>query len=754
MNFKPRFPHDLDDDSAPVDYTCVSSVSEGVRIQRAQKIHSEDKNRPSAPILRHRAEPDGQPVVDAYGTRARRTSREQNPISGRVMSRLPSAADGPAPAQSVAYPEDYGIPDDPFSPPPETQQPSRRTRSARYGGEGAGGPAGEQSAQDADAAQPAQGAYASQGARDTQSAAPMSRFAPAAQAADAAQPAQGAQGAYASQGAWDTQNAAPASRFAPAAQPTDAMPTTDAAHPAQGARIAMPSDRPVITSEDGSQFEPPVRPEMPEWLRVAQQNNMPLRRPEGPRVQAAAPVEAQEPAPVDLLGRPIRNRASAERARREASPQPQSVEAYREAGYPAELIAQQEQMEREQAAQPVRRRHGAQFAVNQYRQQEYEQSTQTPPSYASYPPSREAYAQSQRAPQTPAPGAAREYAPASAPAREYAPAQNREQPAHAAACEYAPASSPAREYAPAQSQEQPPRGSQAPAPGAVYASSPAYASAPARGASPARGAAYASAARMERGYTHPVRISAQPGYDGADAPLAPQERWQEETQEDWQEIPEEEQRRIRVPWLAIAAFSAALIAVALWLMGMSFQSQTEQVLEERRAAQEAVEKQHPLYFEELIAQKANKYNLSPAFVAAIMLNESSFRTDATSSVNARGLMQLMDDTASWIHDKMNLDTVYNFDDLYDAQTNVEYGCWYLNYLSGYFLGDPVLVAAGFHAGQNEVRNWLNDSRYSRDGATIALESLPDGPTKQYVTRVINDFAAYKRLYYENTEDDA
>ena len=30
------------------------------------------------------------------------------------MKRLPSAADGPAPAQSITYPEDYAIPDNPF----------------------------------------------------------------------------------------------------------------------------------------------------------------------------------------------------------------------------------------------------------------------------------------------------------------------------------------------------------------------------------------------------------------------------------------------------------------------------------------------------------------------------------------------------------------------------------------------------------------------------------------------------------------
>ena len=169
---------------------------------------------------------------------------------------------------------------------------------------------------------------------------------------------------------------------------------------------------------------------------------------------------------------------------------------------------------------------------------------------------------------------------------------------------------------------------------------------------------------------------------------------------------------------------------------------------------EAIREAHPLRDEELIEEKAGKYNLSPAFVAAIVLNESSFRPDAESSVGARGLMQLMEDTAGWIYEKMGGTGAYSFDSMYDAETNVEYGCWYLNFLSERFRGDPVLVAASFHAGQGEVQNWLNDSRYSQDGLTIELENMIDGPTKQYATRVLNDYAAYKRIYYEATEDDA
>lgn len=255
-----------------------------------------------------------------------------------------------------------------------------------------------------------------------------------------------------------------------------------------------------------------------------------------------------------------------------------------------------------------------------------------------------------------------------------------------------------------------------------------------------------TAPRAEEGqprYARPVPAAAAPS-----APPAPPEEAGWQVEEDEPDTPRELPAWVRkAPWLGIAAFVAVMAAIAVWILGMQYEAQTQRILDERAAQEQALYETYPLKYEELIQQKAEKYNLSPAFVAAIMLNESSFRPDATSSVDARGLMQLMDDTAGWIHGKLKRTDPYDFNDLYDPETNVEFGCWYLQFLSERFRGDPILVAAAFHAGQGEVQNWLNSSLYSSDSLTIALDRLPEGPTKQYVGRVLNAFAAYKRLYY-------
>lgn len=203
----------------------------------------------------------------------------------------------------------------------------------------------------------------------------------------------------------------------------------------------------------------------------------------------------------------------------------------------------------------------------------------------------------------------------------------------------------------------------------------------------------------------------------------------------------------RMPrWLTVSiAVTAALLLVlvaASSLMNAYITTQQRA----REAAYNKVLDNHPLEYRELIERYAAENNLHPAFVAAIIMNESSFRTKAESSVGARGLMQMMDDTAEWIAGKLDV-TDYHFDHMYEAEANIRFGTWYLGYLARMFRGDAVLVAAAYHAGQGEVTGWLNKSSISPDGFTIPLENMIDGPTKIYAGRVTQAYAIYKALYY-------
>ena len=61
--------------------------------------------------------------------------------------------------------------------------------------------------------------------------------------------------------------------------------------------------------------------------------------------------------------------------------------------------------------------------------------------------------------------------------------------------------------------------------------------------------------------------------------------------------------------------------------------------------------QYPLSYKDMIVRMADEYGLDPWHVAAVIRCESSFNAGATSSVGARGLMQIMPETGQWIAGK-------------------------------------------------------------------------------------------------------
>lgn len=171
-------------------------------------------------------------------------------------------------------------------------------------------------------------------------------------------------------------------------------------------------------------------------------------------------------------------------------------------------------------------------------------------------------------------------------------------------------------------------------------------------------------------------------------------------------------------------------------------------MEERRRleAETAERAQHPLVYADFITAYSAVQNLDPALVAAVILCESSFNPSAESRLGARGLMQLMEDTAGWVAHKLDEDDAsYSFDLLYDPQTNIRFGTWYLGYLSRRFDGDATKVVCAYHAGQGNVDAWLKNPLYSRDGVT--LDVIPTDDTAAYAKRVLSARDVYRKYYF-------
>ena len=105
---------------------------------------------------------------------------------------------------------------------------------------------------------------------------------------------------------------------------------------------------------------------------------------------------------------------------------------------------------------------------------------------------------------------------------------------------------------------------------------------------------------------------------------------------------------------------------------------------------------YPVEYVDLIRQYAGENNIPPAYVAAVIMAESSYRPEAVSSVNAQGLMQILPSTAGWIAGKF--DESYVEGSLFEPETNIKYGCWYLGFLMDRYDGSMKCASSAYHAG--------------------------------------------------------
>lgn len=154
--------------------------------------------------------------------------------------------------------------------------------------------------------------------------------------------------------------------------------------------------------------------------------------------------------------------------------------------------------------------------------------------------------------------------------------------------------------------------------------------------------------------------------------------------------------------------------------------------------------QHQVKYRDYIEYYSNINGVDPAFTAAIIKRESNYDPKAVSVVYARGLMQILQDTGEWLAPKVDIDS-FDVSMLFDAETNIKMGCWYLGYLSRMFDGDPILIACAYHAGQNNVKNWVK--KYSRDGIHLTINDIPTDDTRYYAGKVIHSYAVYQQYYY-------
>lgn len=133
-------------------------------------------------------------------------------------------------------------------------------------------------------------------------------------------------------------------------------------------------------------------------------------------------------------------------------------------------------------------------------------------------------------------------------------------------------------------------------------------------------------------------------------------------------------------------------------------------------------------FHPIIIKTAIRYQIDPALVKAIIMAESGYNSRAISKNGAKGLMQLMPETAKEL----------NVGDIFNPKQNIDGGIRYFKQLLNQFSGDLKLALAAYNAGSNTVRKYKGIPPFKE--------------TQNYVEKVFEYYQLYKNQIEEEVDN--
>ncbi|MEO1243999.1 MAG: lytic transglycosylase domain-containing protein [Pseudomonadota bacterium] len=136
------------------------------------------------------------------------------------------------------------------------------------------------------------------------------------------------------------------------------------------------------------------------------------------------------------------------------------------------------------------------------------------------------------------------------------------------------------------------------------------------------------------------------------------------------------------------------------------------------------------------------FKVDRALLYALMRQESKFKVEATSRVGARGLMQLMPRTASYVAKDRSLRHRSGRDRLYDPAFNMALGQTYVDQLINTAAkGDLFHLAAAYNGGPGNLRRWKR--KMEIEDPLLFIESIPNPESRDFVEHVLTNFWIYR-----------
>ena len=147
----------------------------------------------------------------------------------------------------------------------------------------------------------------------------------------------------------------------------------------------------------------------------------------------------------------------------------------------------------------------------------------------------------------------------------------------------------------------------------------------------------------------------------------------------------------------------------------------------------------PEEYIEPIAESAERHQVNPYLVAAVIESESEWRAETVSEAGAVGLMQVMPSTAEEMRQEGMVDfATVSGGDMSDPSANIEYGTAYFRFLVERYHEIETALAA-YNAGISNVDEWVEVEGDIR-------EEIEFPETRHYVLRVMRARDTYEELY--------
>ncbi len=144
------------------------------------------------------------------------------------------------------------------------------------------------------------------------------------------------------------------------------------------------------------------------------------------------------------------------------------------------------------------------------------------------------------------------------------------------------------------------------------------------------------------------------------------------------------------------------------------------------------------------------YTVDKALIYALMRQESRFKARAKSRAGARGLMQIMPRTASFVARDRSLARSKR-DKLLDPSFNIALGQKYIRTLMNSLGSDNNLymLMVSYNAGPGNLRKWKRKTNF-RDDPLLFIESIPSRETRGYIEHVLTNYWIYRKRFGQPT----